>query len=105
VIESRRAALEQRCDDHDPQFAREFAQRLRRRAGDGLRQREKLVIFLAAEVLRAEQFLKADNLRAAGRGFADLPFGLGKVLVRIDLATGLNQSDPEFIGLRHQQLL
>ena len=101
VIQPRRAALKQRRDDDDLQFAREFAQSLRGRAGNRFGQGEQIVIFFAAEILGAEQFLEADDLRASGRGFANLPLGLGQVLVGIERATGLDQSDPEFIGRRH----
>ena len=64
MIQARRAAFKQRRDDHDAQFARQFAQRVGRRAGDRLGQSEQIVILLAAEVLRAEQLLQADDLRA-----------------------------------------
>ena len=49
----------------------QLAQRLGGRAGDGLGQVEVVVIFFAAEVLRAEQLLQADDLRAALGGLAD----------------------------------
>ena len=58
------------------------------------------MIFLAAEILGAEELLEADDLPASGRSFTDLPFGLGQVLIGIERATGLDQSDPEFRG-RH----
>ena len=50
----------------------------------------------AAEILRAEQFLHADDLRAFARRFADAPFGLGQILVGIFGAGHLDQAEREF---------
>jgi hypothetical protein len=43
---------------------REFAERIRRWPGNALGQLEIVVVFLLAKILRTEQFLGADNLRA-----------------------------------------
>ena len=71
VIEAGGAALEERGDDDHAQLGGQLAERLGRGPGDGLGQVEAVVIFLAAKILRAEQFLQADDLRAAPGGFAD----------------------------------
>ena len=83
VIEARGAPLKQRRDDDDLQLARQLAQRLGGRAGNRLGQIEQLGVLLAAEILRAEQFLQADDLRPARGGLADSPLGLGQILVGI----------------------
>ena len=70
VIQTRSALLEQRRDNHHAQFLRERAQSIGGRPGNGFRQIEQPRVFLAAEILRAEQFLQADDLRALSGGFA-----------------------------------
>ena len=71
VVEARGALLEERSDDHDAQFGGERAEAIGGGAGNGFRQIEQPRVFFAAEILRAEQFLQADDLRALSRGFAD----------------------------------
>ncbi len=63
------------------------------RAGDGLGQVEIVVIFFAAEVLRAEQLLQADDLRAALGGVADGRHGAVEILFRVERALSLQQPD------------
>ena len=71
-------------------------------AGDRLGQVEQLGILFAAEVLRAEQLLQADDLRAAAGRLADAPLGLGQVLVGIERAGHLDQAHAEFgIAAQH----
>jgi hypothetical protein len=69
-------------------------------AGDGLGEVEEGGVFLAAEILGAEQLLEADDLGAAGGGFADAPFGLGEVFVGVGGAGHLHQADAECNWLR-----
>jgi hypothetical protein len=64
-------------------------------SGDRLGEREQFGVLLAAEVLRPEQFLQADDLRALSGGFADLPLGFLEILVRVSGATHLHETDPE----------
>ena len=59
VIHARRAALEDRADDHDPEFARQAREALAGGAGDRLGEVEQVGALFAAEILRAEQFLHA----------------------------------------------
>ena len=61
------------------QFAREPREALAGGAGDGLGQIEQIGVFFAAEILRAEQFLHADDLRPSAGGFADAPLGFGQI--------------------------
>ena len=104
VIDARGAALEQRRDDDHAQFGGQAAQRLGGGAGDGLGQIEEGGVFVAAEILGAEEFLEADDLRAAGGGFADAPFGFGEILVGVEGAGHLDEADAEFVG-RHFSIL
>ena len=71
VIEAGGALLEQRRDDHHAQFGGERAEAIGGRPGNGFGQIEQAGVFFAAEILRAEKFLQADDLRALARGFAD----------------------------------
>ena len=62
---------------------------------NGLGKVERGEIFGLAEILRPEEFLHADNLRAFGGGLADSPFGFGEVLVGVERAGHLYQAQPE----------
>ncbi|MGA2742670.1 MAG: hypothetical protein ABSG65_35180 [Bryobacteraceae bacterium] len=53
-------------------------------AGDGLGQIEEGGVLFAAEILRTEEFLEADDLRATGGGLGDAPFGFGEVFVGVE---------------------
>ena len=64
VIHAGGALLEQRRDDDGLVFLRELAERVGRRPRDRLREREEAMVFDLAEILRAEQFLGAEDLRA-----------------------------------------
>ena len=57
--------------------------------------REQFGVLFAAEVLRPEQFLQADNLRASGGRFANLPLGFLEILVRVGSTAHLDQADTE----------
>ena len=99
VVDARRAPLKQRSDDDYPQLGGQPAKRCGGWTGDGFGQIEERGIFLAAEILRAEQLLEADNLRPAASGLADAPFGFGQVLVGVDGAGHLDEADAEFGGV------
>ena len=71
VINAGGAFLEKRGDDHDLVFFSELLKSIRARAGNRLGQFEIFVVFALAEILRAEQFLRADDLRAGLRGAFD----------------------------------
>ena len=96
VVDAGRAAFEERADD------RRFPARAPTRRSDSvvgpgmrLRQIEEGGILFAAEILRAEQLLQADDLRAAGGRLADALRGFGQVGVRIRRARHLDQTDFE----------
>ena len=80
----------------------------RERLGSGtrhrLRQVEQVARFLAAEILRAEQLLHADDLRALSGRLADAPFSLRQVLVGVLRAGHLDQAHAEF-GALHSLIL
>ena len=69
VIETFRALLEERRDNGNVALARDARENFGGRAGDRLGEIKKPSVLLAAEILRAEQFLEADDLRALSRGF------------------------------------
>src|ERR1019366_2148589 len=96
VINTGGAALEQRPNDGDVQAAREFRKGLGRRPRNRFREFKEIRIFLAAEILRAKQFLQANDLGAARGGLANTRFRLGKVLPRIGGTAHLDQADCEF---------
>ena len=93
-----RRSKSDRDDDH-AQFGGQAAKRLGGGAGDGLGQIEQAGVFFAAEILGAEEFLEADDLRASGGGFADAPFGFGEVFVGVEGAGHLDQADAELGGV------
>ncbi len=66
--------------------------------GIAFRQIEQARVFLAAEILRAKQFLQADDLRASLGGFANLIHGVIEICLRIQPTGHLNQSDSELFG-------
>ena len=94
VINAGGPLLEQRGNDDDPVFFRQFLESIGARPGNFLRQLEILVVLALAEILRAEQLLRADDLRAVFRGALDERDGLFKVRVRIGRHAGLDE--PEF---------
>ena len=55
VVQAGRAALEQRCDDHDAGVARDTPEPLGARPGDRFGEIEQCVIFALADVLGAEK--------------------------------------------------
>ena len=100
VIQPGRAPLEQRRDDDHLQFARDLAERFGRRSGNRLGQVEQFRVLFAAEILRAEQLLQANDLRAARGGFANLRHRFIQILLSTQRTGGLHQTDSK--GLRHR---
>jgi len=100
VVEAGGAFFEKGCHDDDAKFGGEWLETLGGRAGDGFGEIEEAGVFFAAEVLGAEKFLGADDLRATGGGFAD--FFDSAVEVQgggvIRGARGLDKADGEFVG-------
>ena len=93
VVEAGGAFLKERRDDDDLVLARQLAERGGAGAGDGLGEFEVRVVLALAEVLRAEKFLRADDLRASLRATLHLRERLAEIRGRIRGATGLNQTE------------
>ena len=76
VINAGGAFLEQRGDDDDLVLLRELLERLGAWAGNFFGQLKILVVFALAEILRAEQFLRANYVRAffAARSTSEIVF-------------------------------
>ena len=93
VVKTSGAFLEERGDDDDFIFLRELLESCRARPGNRLGEFEVLVVFALAEILRGEQFLRADDLRALLGG----AFGEGESFVtigsRISGASVLQQTE------------
>ena len=82
VINAGRAFLEQRGDDDDLVLLRELAKGVGAGAGNFFGELEILVVFALAKILRAEQFLRADDLRAGLGGAFGEREGFLQVRVR-----------------------
>ena len=104
VIDARRAPLEDRPDDGHLEFPRQARETFGSGPGNRLGQIEQGGVLLLAEVLRAEQFLDADDLRALASGFANAPFGLGEVFVGVLRTSHLDQTDAE-LGALHRTIV
>ena len=101
VIKPRRTPLKQRRHNRHMGLASYIRQLFRRRAGYHLRQIEQLQILALAEVLRAEQFRQADDLRAEPSRFADV-FDRGrKVCLRVSAHAHLHKGDGKFRRCGH----
>ena len=87
VIKAGGALLEKRGDDDDGMFFGEFLKGGGAGAGDGLGQFEIIVVLALAEILGAEQFLGADDLRALLGG----AFGEGEGLLQVGRGVGANR--------------
>ena len=72
--------------------------------GIGSARSNRSALLLAAKVLRAEQLLHADDLRAVARRLADAPLGLGQVLRWILRAGHLDEADAE-LRLVHETIV
>ena len=64
VIEARRTALEERCNDYHAQILRQFAVEFGRWSRDGFGKVEVLHILYLAEVERVVEFLQYDEFSA-----------------------------------------
>ena len=93
VINAGGALFKQRGDDDDLVFFRELAKRVGAGAGNFFGQLEILEVFALAKVLRAEKFLRADDLRAVPGGAFGQREGFLKIRVGIRGAGGLDQPD------------
>ncbi len=93
VIEAGGALFEKRGDDDDSMFFGELAKRIGAGAGDRLGQLEKAVVFDLAEILRAEQFLRADDFCAGFGGALDQAELVFQVRLAIRPACHLGEGD------------
>ena len=57
------------------------------------------MVFALAKILRAIEFLRADDLRAAFGGFFDARVGLGRIFLRVGRATRLDQTEHYRAGI------
>ena len=101
VIEPTGTLFEERGDDHDTVLLGDFLERLRARTGYRFGQFEVFVVLGLAEILRAEEFLRADNLGALLRGFFGEREGLLEVCLRVGRAAVLKKTERDFGGFRH----
>ncbi len=97
VINAGGAFLEQRRDDDDFVLLREFLKCLRAWAGNFFGQFKIFVVFALAKILRAEQFLRADDICAHFRGAFGERNCFLQVRVRVGGAGSLDQ--PQFYDL------
>ena len=74
AIDAGRLPLEDRDDDNDLELARNRLHPPGRRSGNRFREVEAIALLRLAEVRRVEQFLEADDLRAAPRRVTNEPF-------------------------------
>jgi hypothetical protein len=103
VVNARGAFLEKGRDDDDAQLLRQLLKRFGRRAGNRLGQFEILVVFALAEVKRAKQFLRANDLRTLPGGPFDKGGRLFEILGRIRRASRLQKAELYHGGLRLHQ--
>ena len=71
AVHAFRLTFENRDDENDTELLRDALHRLRRRARNRFRDVEALVALRLREVRGVEQFLQADDLRPAARGFTN----------------------------------
>jgi len=100
AVKARAPFFEKGSDDDHPAFTRQLRHRVRARPGNLLRELEVFVVLHLAEVLRGEELLQADDLRAAIGGFAHLGQGLGEIFLPLHGAAHLDESESDF-GRRH----
>jgi phosphoglycolate phosphatase len=96
VVQASGAFLKERGNDDDSEFGCERAEAFGGRAWNRFGKIEQSGIFFATEILRAEEFLQTNHLRALARGFTNFVGGLVEVGLRIKAARHLNQADFEF---------
>ncbi len=100
MVDAGGAAFEEGGDDGDVEFLGEGGEGLRAGAGDGFGEIEEGGVFLLAEILGTEKFLRADDLGAAPGGLADFGDGFFHVGGGVGGAGHLNDADGVF-GIRH----
>ena len=83
MIDPGQAAFENTADDHNVQFTCQACEALRSGTRHGFGEVECVDILGLAEILGAEEFLYADNLRADIGAGTDQRFRLGEVGVQI----------------------
>ena len=91
VIDAGGAALEDRRDDDHFSRLGDRAERFGGRAGNRLGEIEKFRILDLTRIMRAEQFLGADDLRAALGGVLDFCDRLVEIEARLGRATHLDE--------------
>ena len=105
VENSRRALLEKRGDEHHFFLARKRLEGLRGGAWigvDWLCEPEITVVFALAKVLRAEEFLRANDLCSSASGSAGGVQRGSQIGLRIDTASVLKQAEGDcFYGIFH----
>ena len=101
VVKTRRAALEQRSDNHHSVLSRYLAESRRRRTRNRLCQVEQLDIFALAEILSAKKLGQADDVRPSFRRLADVRDGRLKIRVGIRSHPHLHQADFVFASVFH----
>ena len=97
VIDAGGAPFEQRSDNDDLFFFRDFRERFGGGAGNGFGEIEKVGIFLAAEIFAAKKFVHADDLRAARGRFTDFFDRAREIFVGVWRAAHLHEADCKFV--------
>ena len=98
VIEAGPAVFEERGNEHDAEFAREFSQTVRHRPGQRIGEVEQGRILDRAEIRREEKFLRDHDVRASRRGLADERFMVIECLGLGGEGPGLEQCDARHGG-------
>ena len=100
VIDAGRAALEdRRDDDYFPRLGH-GAKRFGGRAGNRLGEIEKFRVLDLTRVMRAEQLLGADDLRAAAGGLLDFGDSLVEIEARLGRTAHLDEPDGDLVSGR-----
>lgn len=97
MVKARGTLFEKGSDDDDAMLFGEFLKSFGGWAGDGFGEFEIFIVFGLAEVLRAEQFLSADDLRALFGGALGCREGLFEVGGRVGGAGRLDEADGDFV--------
>src|ERR1039458_1775415 len=97
VIDARRATLEDRRDDDDFPRLCDGAERFGGGAGNRFGEIEKFRVLGLTRVVRAEQLLSADDLRAAPGGLLDFGDCLVEVEARLGRTAHLNEANGDLV--------
>src|SRR5580704_9612511 len=100
VINAGRAPLEDRCDDNYFPRLGDGAERFGRRSGNRLGQIEEFRVLGLTRVMRAEQLLRADYVRAAFGGLLDFRDRLVEIEARLRRTTHLDEPDDDLVSVR-----